>query len=853
MSAISLRTVRARLWAALTLLAIAVVAVSTVTWIALQRVDARLQDLHQETLSQVAQALDLSKRSADLATSAPYLLNQRSNFLIELEGAKLITVLDRVRQDWPQTQFGEARDDRSSVLAILDSMGGGVSDLVAASSRLDGLQANIRSQTARLGLLRNEVSGAITSQDADDGTRLIWWSLQSMNADALNAALAGNLIGVGEEQRHYLRQRSTLETQTLSPTQSDFLATLERIVWGETGVFELRRLELSAGLAAQNALFRIRQDANRINTVASTYAVQAEAFLASERAASSRTIRATRISVAAISLVSLALAMTAALYVSRYVTFNISRVSGAMVRLANGDHASALPRRLGGKDEIGDLFRSFRSFRANALRLDRSNRQLDQRNALFEKVFAHISDGIAITDATGRITTRNPAFAKILRLPTAQRRAAPFVDWLHDSRFAQSARDNTLTHVHRGFCEIESSDGQVLEIRASKLPDDGRVWLVADVTERRKMSARLQQIDRIETLGKVAGDTAHDFANILSTIRTHAHLLEAHDIDDPNDSLSAIGNAVDFGASLTDRLLAFARKQSLVPERVDLNALVEGMTDLVEISLKPGVTLDLSPSPMPLCVMADPGQLESTLFNILLNANTAIADRGTIKVSLAQIDPDKARILIEDDGRGMTQDVLVRAIEPFFTTRADDGGTGLGLSIVYGFIRQSGGNLNIESAQGRGTQIEITLPLAGAKADPAVLMARKTALLVEDDPKTRAAVKTLLEGHGLDVTAISNGPDALTTLNAHRFDVLLSDLDLGGEIDGLSILFAFKQASPDATAIIMSGKASAASLVQDKAVYVAKPVSGETLCAALGAAPPASHIAHDNTLLRHQS
>ena len=104
----SLRTVRGRLWAALVLLSIAVLSASAVTWIALQRVDARLQDLHQETLSQVAQAIDLSKRSSDLATSAPYLLNQRSNFLIEQEGAKLLTVLDRVRTDWPETGFDNA-------------------------------------------------------------------------------------------------------------------------------------------------------------------------------------------------------------------------------------------------------------------------------------------------------------------------------------------------------------------------------------------------------------------------------------------------------------------------------------------------------------------------------------------------------------------------------------------------------------------------------------------------------------------------------------------------------------------------------------------------------------------------
>ena len=825
----SLRTVRGRLWAALTLLSIAVLSASAVTWIALQRVDARLQDLHQETLSQLAQALDLSKRSSDLATSAPYLLNQRSNFLIEQEGAKLLTVLDRVRTDWPETRFDDPQGPQPPVSDILDSMTAGVSDLVTASRNLDALQAQLREHTVVLGVLRTTATIAAASPAGDDATRLIWWSLQSMNADALNAAYAGNLIGVGEERRHYLRQGEVLDKAPLNAQHTFFLQQLENTVWGSTGVFELRRLELSSNLEAQNALFRIRHDANRINELAGEYADQAKAFLAGERASSSRTIWGARMSVAAISAISLALAMTAAIYVSQYVTFNITRVSAAMVRLANGDRASALPRRLGGKDEIGDLFRSFRSFRANALRLDRSNRQLDQRNALFEKVFTNISDGIAIADATGRVTARNPAFLKILKLPGKSPEAASLVDWLHQGRFASAAKAIDLRHDHRGHCELVSSDGQVLDIRASKLPDEGRVWLLADVTERRKMSDRLQQIDRIETLGKVAGDTAHDFANILSTIRTHAHLLETRGHDDARASLDAIGNAVDFGASLTGRLLAFARKQNLAPEVVDLNVLIEGMVDLVEIGLKPNVQLDIALLASPLRVRVDPGQLESALLNLLLNANNAITGEGKIKVTLDQHGTDQARIIVEDDGHGMPREVLDRAIEPFFTTREGEGGTGLGLSIVYGFIRQTGGQLNIESEAGRGTQIEVLLPLAVIdKLQPHAPVAN-ACLLVEDDPNTRASVRKLLVDLGYDVATSDTGHNAMALLQQNRFDLLLSDLDLGGSIDGLDLIKAAWRGPHNVKTIIMSGKSSAKKVVPDHTAFIEKPVTGDEL------------------------
>jgi signal transduction histidine kinase/HAMP domain-containing protein len=659
--------------------------------------------------------------------------------------------------------------------------------------------------------------------------RLIWWSLQSMNADALNAAYASNLIGVGEEQRQYLNQRQALQSRNLNADQAAFLSALENVVWGPSGLFETRRLELASNLAAQNALFRIRQDANRISEVASAYAAQAEAFLAGERQASSRTIRTTRLTVAAISLVSLTLALAAAIYVSRYVTFNISRVSNAMVRLADGDHDIALPRKIGGEDEIGDLFRSFRSFRANALRLNRSNRQLDQRNTLFRKVFVNISDGVAITDASGRITGRNPAFVRILGAQSSSGRSQFIMDILRASPFCASVDALKLTHTHRGFCELQSDAGQILEIRASELPDDGRVWLVSDVTERRKITDRIQQIDRIETLGKVAGDTAHDFANILSAIRTHSHLLKSQERDQQQASLEAIENAVEFGSSLTDRLLAFARKQSLKPENVDLKSLIEGMMDLIEISLKPDVQLDMALPSEPVFVTLDPGQFESALFNLVLNANHAITHAGTIRVSLRQSENGEATVLVEDNGKGMPRDVLDRAIEPFFTTRAGHGGTGLGLSIVYGFITQTGGELNIESEVGMGTRIEVILP-RGATPHPTIAQApEKTCLLVEDDRKTLAAVKAMLERIGFRVTAEGTGEDALTSLREGKFDLLLTDLDLGGNIDGLAVIAASKMAAPSTETILMSGKSAEQCSVPQDTGYIAKPVTEEAL------------------------
>ena len=820
------RSVRGRLWVALSVLSLAILGVSGLTWTALNRVDTRLQDLHRQSLSQVAQAIDLSKRTSDLATSAPYLLTQRSNFLIKQEGANLVLTLRRVRDQWPEAAASDTK--RDEIFPLTFEMEKGIRDLMAASRALDEVQTLIRTRVAALSSLREEVTAAIENPTARDAELLVWWTLQSMNADALNAAYADNLIGVGEEQRHFQRQNTLIVMPELTDSQRAFLDRLTEQVTGQNSIFELRRVELGAILDAQNALFRIRRDANQVNQLASEYAREAEAFLTEERSASSSTIQLTRLSVASISLLGLACALAAALFVSRYVAFNIGRVSEAMVRLANGDRSSVLPRKMGGSDEIGDLFRSFRSFRANALRLDRSHRQLNQRNTLFEKVFANISDGIAITDATGRLTASNPAFDHILGLGADQPISGSLVDWLRDSRFGQAAQVSGLSVAHRGHLELTAEDGQILELRASRLPDEGRVWLFSDVTEQRHIAARLEQIDRIETLGKLAGDTAHDFGNILSTIRTHAHLLEGSDPAKSSDNIAAIENAVEFGASLTGRLLAFARKQPLTPEIVDLNTLLAGMIELVEIGLKSDVTIKVTYAAAPLHVLADPGQLESAILNLVLNANNAMPKGGVIRIELSRNAAGDAVISVIDPGVGMSEDVRQRAIEPFFTTRIGDGGTGLGLSIVYGFINQTGGSMDINSGVNRGTTVRLSLPPIASDAQAPRADAGQ-ALLVDDNPADRKTTEAALASLGFTTTTCHSIAEAQVALVGHVYEVVVSDFDLGPGQSGLDLLKDVNDLTPGTRRILISGKSVPVASLPDSIRFLEKPVSSDTL------------------------
>ncbi len=811
---------------ALTILSVAIVGIGVLTWNAFQRVEASLEDLHRQTLSQVAQAIDLSKRASDLATSAPYLLNQRSNFLIEQEGKKLISILETVRKEWPEQSVSDPK--RKAIFPLTLEMERGIEDLVSASQSLDQIQSKIRLRSAVLSTLREEAVRQISEPTKADFEKLVWWTLQSMNAHAINAAYANNLIGVGEEQRQFQRQSLRAVDAKLSQSQIRYFDEVHRQVAGREGVFELRRKELGIVLSAQNALFRIRRDANLVNQLAAEFAQETENFLNVQRNASTTTIQLTRVSVAGIGLLGLIAALLAALFVSRYVAFNIGRVSEAMVRLAKGDRTIELPRQLGGDDEIADLFRSFRSFRANALRLDRSNKQLDQRNALFEKVFANIQVGIAITDSSGKLTASNPSFANILSLGASQNISDTFADWLKQNGFGPSSQAAKLNREFRGHVQLTSEDGQILEVRASRLPDEGRVWLIADVTESHNISIRLEQIDRIETLGKLAGDTAHDFGNILSTIRTHTHLLGSVDADATASNVAAIENAVEFGASLTDRLLAFARKQPLLPEVVDLNSLIEGMIELVEISLKPDVEMEVVYSKEALYVLVDPGQLESAILNLVLNANNAIEGEGAITIKLFRSSEGTADIHVIDTGIGMREKDRQRAIEPFFTTRAGEGGTGLGLSIVYGFINQTGGAFEMESSLGKGTTVKISLPITN-KHHFEKLQSGKTALVVDDNHIERDATSATLKKLGFDTVACSSAREARSLFESQRFDTVVSDFDLGNGQNGIELLEHISSLDDETRLILISGKSLSDTYLPKGVRFMNKPASSEAI------------------------
>ena len=807
-------SVRFRLLLALALLAFAVLTVGAIAWTALSRGNDRLDRLHGETLAGVDRALTLSRQASDLATLAPYLLTLDSPFRIAQEGQTASALVDAL-------QKGLSPDN--ALHLQLQATRNAISDLVRDTSLRAGLRDRTLRLNAELAEAERRFANLSAREDATLAERQEALALQGIAAALLGAGRAENLIGMGEFQREYTRLTSRISSVNLA---SD-LADLTALATGPDGLFELRRLELARQIGAEAALVRIRQGAAAVTAYAAAATSDAQSVIAAERDSTTTAIALAKSTLLAVVLASAVLAFAAALYVSGYVTANLRAISDAMMRLAAGDRQTRLPRGEGQGDEIGKLFHAFRAFRANALRLDRSHRHMAQRTALYENMMAGMTDGVAILSEQGQIVAHNARLAPLLRVEPA--------------RLAQRARLADIVAAGQwqasdgpsGLSILSHPNGQTVELRQSPLPGGGAVVLLTDATERRQMEDRLRQIQRIEALGKISGEVAHDFGNILSTISAGLHLLETAPPARQAALRHSIGSAVDLGTSLTGRLLAFARRQHLEPETVDLAALVEGIADLVGFALRDGVDLVIDTANEPLPVLVDPGQLESAILNLCLNSGQAIDGTGQIAVSVRR-EGNLALIEVVDTGSGMTPEVLAHAMEPFFTARADGTGTGLGLAMVYGFIRQSGGDIAISSAPGKGTCVQLSLPLHSGPARYARL---GDVLLVEDDPTDRAAAKAVLA----QMTQHLRIAGDVETARAHLsegVDLLVTDLSLNGRIEGWRLVEAALTQWPKLHAVVISGHLPHIDPVSHRfpgrVALLEKPMTANALTEALG-------------------
>jgi PAS domain S-box-containing protein len=404
---------------------------------------------------------------------------------------------------------------------------------------------------------------------------------------------------------------------------------------------------------------------------------------------------------------------------------------------------------------------------------------------------------------------------RILKAPDGQTRGLVGVVMdITDRKHAEDALRQSNEWLERRVLErtieLEQSHAKVLD----------------EVRQRQQVEAQLRQAQKMEMIGQLTGGVAHDFNNLLMAVLTNLDLLRKHTADDPRSQrlIDSAQQGARRGAALTQRLLAFARRQSLVVEPTSMSALVEGMRDLIERSIGPDIALTFTIQPGLPAAMVDSNQLELALLNLVINARDAMPDGGAVTVSAELVDVEGqadlspgryVRLSVADTGTGMDAETLAHAIEPFFSTKEIGKGTGLGLSMIHGLAVQLNGALRLDSAPGKGTRAELYLPATAVAVEAPAIVAddtpqsvpRARILVVDDDVLIAMSTVDMLEDLGHEVIEVNSGEGALRALKAEDgVDLMITDFAMPG-MNGAQLAEAVRKLRPNLPILLATGYA----------------------------------------------
>lgn len=476
----------------------------------------------------------------------------------------------------------------------------------------------------------------------------------------------------------------------------------------------------------------------------------------------------------------------------------------------------------------------------------RSAEQARLSEKRLEQALSVIREGVWIWDIPNDRVDHNLTWCTMLGLDgeSLSHPVQDFADRVHEDDRAQVlarlARALEHNEPYRSSHRMRRTDGSVIWVldrgEVTDRDADGHalrmLGSMTDVTENRRLEGRLAEAMKLESLGKLTGGMAHDFNNYLGVIIGNLELLKETAPADP--TLREMIDTAEAGAmraaELTRSLLAFARRQPLAPSLCQLDARIEALVAILRGSLGAGIVVQTRLSPDSWPVLLDPSQFDSCLVNLANNARDAMPEGGTLTIELRPIaatdaplideerlQGDHVMVRVSDTGIGIAPEHLRSVFEPFFTTKGAGHGTGLGLSMVYGFVKQSGGQVQIESSLGTGTSVSLYLPRAiDAPASekpmaPAAAVrfdsSRQTILVVEDDASVRTTAAMQLRNLGYDVIEASTPEGALERLAdpGVRIDLMFSDVILGSAIDGHALAQRARELRPGLPVLLTSG------------------------------------------------
>jgi len=476
--------------------------------------------------------------------------------------------------------------------------------------------------------------------------------------------------------------------------------------------------------------------------------------------------------------------------------------------------------------------------------------RVEEKTRERDRIWNVSQDLLVVADRDGVWRTVNPACTRTLGWSEAEllNRTSEWLQHPDDGGMTR-AQVNKLGGSEatvRFESRFRHKDGSYRWLSWTGVPDQNHIYAVArDVTAEKAAAERLKvteeallQSQKMEAVGQLTGGIAHDFNNLLTGIVGSLDLLQTRLSQGRTDNVARYINAAmtsaNRAAALTHRLLAFARRQPLIPKSVDANQLVVSLEDLLRRTIGETIDLAIAAADDLWFTLCDPNQLESALLNLAINARDAMPDGGklTIATSNARIEGviadspalspgDYICISVTDTGAGMSAEVAARAFDPFFTTKPIGQGTGLGLSMIYGFARQSGGHVTIDSKLGRGTSVRLYLPrhhgeiaaqFASAATAAEHAATGETVLVVEDEPVVRAVIVEMLGEQGYQTSEAVDGPSGLRILRANaRIDLLVTDVGLPG-MNGRQLADQARETRPDLKVLFITGYAESVAI-----------------------------------------
>ncbi len=478
---------------------------------------------------------------------------------------------------------------------------------------------------------------------------------------------------------------------------------------------------------------------------------------------------------------------------------------------------------------------------------------LSQRTAERDRLWDMAQEILAIATTEGYFLNCNPAMTETLGWTERELQVVPFSGFAHPDQIeelagvmAQLAAGKTVTRYE---IRTRHRDGSYRWLSWTVVPRDRLLYMAGrDVTEEKQGQEALRQAEdalrhaqKMEAIGQLTGGIAHDFNNMLGTIVGNIELarfhLKAGRADKLYRYLDGASHSANRAATLTHRLLAFARRQTLDPKPTDVNQLVTSMNEMIARTVGPAIAIDLALDSAWRVTSCDPNQLENALLNLVINARDAMPGGGRLLIRTCDLGRELPqhpaglaaaefiRISVSDTGTGMDADTAARAFDPFFTTKPLGQGTGLGLSMVFGFVSQSNGHVSLDSAPGRGTTVHIDLarcddalpvtPDAAPAADQPGTPRSMTILLVDDEAALRQVLAEVLRDAGHTVFEAGDAATALAKLrHIDRVDLLVSDIGLPGGVNGRQLAETVRGASPATRVLLITGYAESSALDQ---------------------------------------